>query len=138
MIKFIENEQNNYPVRSICRLLKFNRDTYYKWRSRQAESNAKDQVKADLIDKVKAVCKRRHAYGYRRVAEQLQRDQVDTNRKEVYKIMKAEGLLCRAKRAFIKTTDSKHTKRIYPNLAGTMTVTGINQLWVSDITYISH
>jgi putative transposase len=136
MINFIEKEQNSHPVRSMCRILNFNRDVYYKWRSRQAKPIAKNQVKADLVNKVKAVCKRRHAYGYRRVTEQLRREQVDTNRKAVYKIMKAEGLLCRTKRAFIRTTDSKHTKRIYPNLAGTMKVTGLNQLWVGDITYI--
>jgi putative transposase len=34
------------------------------------------------------------------------------------------------------TTDSHHGHRVYPNLAGQMALTGINQLWVSDITYI--
>ena len=41
-----------------------------------------------------------------------------------------------AKAKFILTTDSKHGLPIYPNLAKDMVVTGINQLWVADITYI--
>ena len=34
------------------------------------------------------------------------------------------------------TTDSRHEFAIYPNLAPRLTLTGLNQLWVSDITYI--
>jgi transposase InsO family protein len=37
---------------------------------------------------------------------------------------------------FVLTTDSSHRQPVYPNLAGEMTVTGIDQLWVADITYI--
>ena len=34
------------------------------------------------------------------------------------------------------TTDSHHSLRVYPNLAGTMELTGLDQLWIADITYI--
>jgi transposase InsO family protein len=40
------------------------------------------------------------------------------------------------KRKFLVTTDSNHKRHVYPNLAGQMSLTGINQLWVADITYI--
>ncbi len=89
MINIIEKVQSDHSLRLTCRLLKFNRDTYYKWKSRQAEPNTKELDKEDLVNKVKTVCRRRHAYGYRRVAEQLRREDVKTNRKEVCKIMKA-------------------------------------------------
>jgi putative transposase len=46
------------------------------------------------------------------------------------------GLLCIRKRKFVVTTDSHHNRRVYPNLAEQMTLSGINQLWVADITYI--
>jgi transposase InsO family protein len=39
-------------------------------------------------------------------------------------------------RAFVVTTDSDHDFEVYLNLASRMKLTGINQLWVSDITYI--
>ena len=40
------------------------------------------------------------------------------------------------KRKFVVTTDSNHGRKVYPNLAGQMELTGIDQLWVADITYI--
>jgi transposase InsO family protein len=51
-------------------------------------------------------------------------------------MMREDNLLCVRRRAFLATTDSRHSLPVYPNLAGKMTVTAINQLWVADITYI--
>ena len=36
----------------------------------------------------------------------------------------------------IATTDSKHGYKVYPNLLVGLTLTGIDQAWVADITYI--
>jgi putative transposase len=59
------------------------------------------------------------------------------NHKRVRRIMREDNLLCLRKRKFVvATTDSNHRRPVYPNLAGAMTVTGPNQLWVADITYI--
>ncbi len=40
------------------------------------------------------------------------------------------------KKRWITTTDSKHKYPIYPNLLKDAQITGVNQAWVSDITYI--
>jgi len=58
------------------------------------------------------------------------------NPKRVYRLLREDNLLCIRKRKFLVTTDSNHGRRVYPNLAGQMVFTGINQLWVADITYI--
>ena len=50
--------------------------------------------------------------------------------------MREDNLLCLRKRKFVVTTDSNHSRKVYPNLAGQMSLSGINQLWVADITYI--
>jgi transposase InsO family protein len=50
--------------------------------------------------------------------------------------MRESSLLVVYKRKWIKTTDSNHQYKIYPNLANAMILTAINQLWRSDITYI--
>jgi transposase InsO family protein len=51
--------------------------------------------------------------------------------------MREDNLLClRRKPGFRRTTDSRHSQPIYPNLVRELAVTSINQLWVSDITYI--
>ncbi len=58
------------------------------------------------------------------------------NHKRVARIMREDNLLAVQPRAFVVTTDSKHKLEVYLNLAGRMKLTGINQLWVADITYI--
>ena len=50
--------------------------------------------------------------------------------------MREDNLLAEQPRAFVVTTDSKHEFEVYLNLARRMKLTGINQLWVADITYI--
>jgi putative transposase len=52
------------------------------------------------------------------------------------KIMREDNLLCFRKRKFAVTTDSSHSRKVYPNLAGRMVLTGMDQLWIADITYI--
>lgn len=76
------------------------------------------------------------AYGYPRITVALQRAGWVVNRKRVLRLMRADNLLCLRKRAFVRTTDSDHELRIYPNLARAMQPSGLNQLWVADITYI--
>ncbi len=58
------------------------------------------------------------------------------NHKRVLRIMREDNLLCLRKRKFVVTTDSNHGRKVYPNLAGKMTLTGLDQLWVADITYM--
>ena len=50
--------------------------------------------------------------------------------------MREGNLLCLRKRRFVQTTDSEHGLPTYQNLAAKLTINGLNQLWVSDITYI--
>ena len=50
--------------------------------------------------------------------------------------MREDNLLCLRHRKFVVTTDSNHDLPVYPNLAESMVLTGINQLWRADITYI--
>jgi transposase InsO family protein len=50
--------------------------------------------------------------------------------------MREDNLLAIRYRKYILTTDSRHDCQVYVNLAARMTLTGINQLWVTDITYI--
>ncbi len=50
--------------------------------------------------------------------------------------MREDNLLAVQPRAFVVTTDSQHELEVYLNLASRMKLTGVNQLWVADITYI--
>jgi putative transposase len=59
------------------------------------------------------------------------------NHKKVMRLMKENGLSVRARRRFMVTTDSNHDGPIFPNFAKDIAPTGVNQLWVADITYIT-
>lgn len=77
-----------------------------------------------------------HRYGYRRITADLHRRGMMVNHKRVLRLMREDNLLALRRRKFILTTDSRHACEVYVNLATRLTLTGINQLWVADITYI--
>lgn len=89
-----------------------------------------------IISRIEEIVEEFGGYGYRRVAAQLQREGVNINHKKVLRIMQAHGLTRKPKRRHVRTTDSNHNYRIYPNLIHNLTVTAINQVWIADITYI--
>ena len=78
----------------------------------------------------------RRRYGYRRITAELRRRGMLVNHKRVLRILREDNLLGVQPRRFVVTTDSDHRFEVYLNLASRMKLTGINQLWVTDITYI--
>ncbi|MGE5205696.1 MAG: IS3 family transposase [Chlamydiota bacterium] len=90
----------------------------------------------NLRDAIQRVALEWPSYGRPRITAELRRRGWKVNPKRVYRLMREDNLLCVRKRKFVVTTDSNHTRRVYPNLTGEMVLTGIDQLWVADITYI--
>src|SRR5215831_3286729 len=78
----------------------------------------------------------RHRYGYRRISAELRRRGMLVNQKRVLRLTREDNLLAVQPRAFVATTDSAHELGVYLNLASRLTLTGLNQLWVADITYL--
>jgi len=105
------------------------RSTYY----RKSKIETDDQ---GLIAEIEAIIEEFSGYGYRRVTRELHRRGKPVNHKRVYRMMKERGLLKRPKRRWVRTTDSNHGHRIYPNLMQNLVITGPNQVWSADITYI--
>lgn len=90
----------------------------------------------DLRDAIQKIAVDRPMYGYRRITAELRRNGRVVNHKRVLRITGEDNLLCMRRRSFVRTTDSNHKLPVYPNLARTMRVSRIGQLWVADITYI--
>ena len=84
----------------------------------------------------KIALEHRRRYGYRRITAELHRRGMPINHKRVARIMREDNLLAMQPKRFMVTTNSDRKFEIYLNLAGRMKLTGINQLWVADITYI--
>jgi transposase InsO family protein len=125
--------QGDLTVARMCALAALSRASYYRhWRAsapREEETDGRDAIQRIAL-------KNRH-YGHRRIASQLRREGLTVNRKRVLRLMRQDNLLCLRKRPFVPvTTDSNHSWRVVPNLARSMELTGLDQLWVADITYI--
>lgn len=91
----------------------------------------------DLRDDIQKIALEMPSYGRRRITEELRRRGWKVNHKRVARIMREDNLLCLRRRKFVvATTDSRHGHTVYPNLAGSMELAAVNQLWVADITYI--
>ena len=108
--------------------------TYY-YQPQQQSTKAKKET-ADLRDRIERIVVEFTRYGYRRVTHQLRREGWKVNHKRVARLMREQSLQCQIKRRWVKTTDSEHGYRIYPNLLKGLEVSGRNQVWVADITYI--
>jgi putative transposase len=89
-----------------------------------------------LRDEIQKIALEWPAYGSRRITAELRRRKWAVNRKRVQRLLREDNLLCLRKRKFVVTTDSDHGLQVYPNLARQMTLTGIDQLWRADITYV--
>jgi putative transposase len=90
----------------------------------------------DLRDAIQRIALEWPSYGRPRITEELRRRGWTVNPKRVYRLLREDNLLCVRKRKFIVTTDSNHGRKVYPNLARDMALTGMDQLWRADITYI--
>ena len=90
----------------------------------------------ELRDAIQRIALEWPSYGRPRITAELRRQGWTVNPKLVYRLMREDNLLCVRKRKFVITTDSNHTRKVYPNLAPDLILTATDQLWRADITYI--
>lgn len=137
MYELVHAERANLPVARACRVLQVSRTGYYNWLHAEPSSRSIDD--ATLAAEVKEVFHdHRGRYGAPRVRRALRRKGPRPSKKRVARIMRFLGLRGRTPRRFRRTTDSRHTKRIAPNLLErNFTVPAPNQALAGDITYIA-
>jgi putative transposase len=115
-----------------CQLMNLPRSSYY-YRSKTPETSSKQRA---LTDRIEGIAEEFSRYGYRKVTAQLRREGLLVNHKKIQRIMRERGLGVKRRRRFVRTTDSHHPYPVYPNLIKEHVTTGINQVWVADLTYI--
>ena len=133
MIEATTPPQGPLAIERMCVLAGVSRATYYRhWHA--AAPRTEETALRDVLQRL-AVAQRH--YGYRRLTELVRRDGWAVNHKRVLRLMRTDNLLCLRRRAFVPaTTDSRHSWRVVPNLARGLELTGLDQLWVADITYV--
>ncbi len=120
------------PLTELCRLAEVSRAGFYRWRGQPPAQDAD----MELRDAIQPIAVEWPCYGSRRITRELWDRGRRVNRMRVQRLMREDNLLCLRKRRFVMTTDSDHGLPVYPNLARHLVLTGIDQLWVADLTYI--
>jgi len=108
----------------------FYRDSCIKTLERQTRDN-------EIRDYIELVHVEFPGYGYRRIKRHLQRNGILLNEKCIRRVMRKFQLFPIIWKKFrCQTTDSNHSYTRYPNLSKDTVATGLNQIWVADLTYI--
>jgi putative transposase len=132
MIEEARAEHPEVSLKELCELFSVSRSWYYE----RPTSEEKAHTDVELTDAIERIVLEFPGYGYRRVSAELRRRGWVVNHKRVLRIMREESLLCQLQRRFKLTTDSAHSLKRYPNLLKDVELDGLDQGWISDITYV--
>jgi putative transposase len=130
-----ETPNDARAIKGLSAAVGVSRATYYRQRDQKAPRLA-DRAETERRRAIQRIALEMPTYGHRPMTAELQRRDLPTGRDRVLRYMREQNLLCRRRRAFVATTDSRHSLKVFPNLARDLTLTEVDQLWVADITYI--
>ena len=119
-------------VERLCALAGVSRRGFY----RLDPSAKTDERDLELRDAIQRIALEWPSYGRPRITAELRRQGWVVNAKRVHRLMREDNLLCLRRSRFVVTTNSRHGFPLYPNLAGELELSDVNQLWIADITYI--
>ncbi|MDA3911709.1 MAG: IS3 family transposase [Bacteroidales bacterium] len=115
------------------------RQAYYKQINHIEKSGLKDQIVLSGVRKIQTRSKTKR-WGARKLKDLLNEELkcmgIQVGRDYLFDLLRDNNLLVRSRKRKFFTTDSHHWLRKYDNLLVDKKLTGLNQAWVSDITYV--
>ena len=133
---FVQRHSTRYPVTMLCRVIGVKRSPYYDWKARGGKVIGPEELV--LRRRMKALfAESRQSLGSRRMSKKLIDEGFEVGRYRARRLMKAMGLVVKAKRKYKVTTDSKHRLPVAENVLNReFSPASSNQAWGTDITYL--
>jgi putative transposase len=125
--------QGHLTVERMCQLALVSRASFYRFLQNECQSEEEMAVRSAVQN---VVIEHRWRYGYRRVTAELRAQGMAVNHKRIARIMREDKLLSIREQWFRAPEHSLRVARVHLNLASRITLSGANQLWAADITYI--
>jgi transposase InsO family protein len=134
--EFIQEYQNDYPVRLLCKAMKVSPSGYYAWRNRPPSK--RELANQRIVDEIKVIHRENHEnYGSPRVHKELVARGIAVGENKVARLMRRHKIRSKRKKKRKTTTNSKHDYPVAPNLLKRdFRADAPNQKWMGDITYI--
>ena len=124
-----------YAIQECCEALGVSRSGYYQWK--KAEPTLRDREEAELVKQIRRVfAANKGRYGSPRVSQALRQDGIDCGENRVARLMRENELAARRKQSFRPRTTVPGNGAV-PNLIKDLEPSGVDQVWVSDITYVA-
>ncbi len=134
---FIASKEVAFPVLAMCKVLGVTRSGFYAWKKRPRSARAQEDAKL-AVEIAATHEKSRKRYGSPRIHRALRKKGVCVGAKRIARLMREHGIVARQKRRFRRTTDSKHSNPIAPNvLAREFEPAAPNEAWAGDLTYVA-
>lgn len=136
MVSTLKERHRNRALGHLCSLFGFTRQSHYQHFWHQQDQGIESHL---VVRQVRAIRDSHPRMGTRKLYELLEpfmlEHQIKMGRDALFDLLAGEGLLVRRRKRKVHTTMSYHRFHKYPNLIKDLEISGINQLWVSDITY---
>jgi len=133
----VKANQADFPVRTLCRVLRVSASGYYDWRDRSPSVRA--QANAELMQRIAEIHRASDAtYGAPRIHAELVDQSIVVGHNRIARLMRLHGLRgVSRRRGWCVTTQRDKGRQPAPDLVQRrFEATDINQLWVADMTYI--
>jgi transposase InsO family protein len=125
--------QGGLSIERMCQLVGVSRAGFYRRLRAEDHWDEEMEVRSEIQ---RVALEHRGHYGYRRIAAELKRRGMLVNHKRVARMMREDSLLAIPRQLSSVSNEAQCRCEIYINLAGRLKLTGPNQLWEADITYV--
>ncbi|MCK5075556.1 MAG: IS3 family transposase, partial [Calditrichia bacterium] len=128
-------KNKSYNIERLCKTHNVSSQAYYKNNKKLLKRESIEEKVLLLIHEIRKLMPK---FGIKKIYEAYKEKfrKLKVGRDKLFDIARKFALLVKRKRRFVKTTDSSHGFRVYPNIVKGMTASSPNEVFVSDITYI--